>query len=470
MNAGIGSVGLGSAGTLTQAPPIVASSLAISSADRVSLGAFGGISDLNQVGTLAAQVLNAGESFVFRNDAANLTIGTVDVTDRTGAHLQTLPGPLSGVVTNSANIGLRVTGSGDLLLTQNVNAGTAGVGLEAAGQILQTGGAVTAGALQISAAGPVSLPNANAVSLLAGQVTGVSSSLRFRDDEVSLSVDTVPTLLESGTGTPPNNQMLSVAGLSGITTAGGDIALRTTTSGDLALRQNVNANGGSVALVSAGNALEAANAAVTASGLSVNAAGDVAFGIIEVDGTISFGTPNNVGTLAGTAGGVFGFLNGSALTVGAVPSVVDVAAQSGVSASATTAGDVLIQTNNAGQPLTLTGNFTAGGRAIFDTAGAFIQIGAVSVTAPVLAVDTTGSGVATMLGIVNRQPSTPARSPVCRPPAIRATRCNSPIWSRQIQRCCCLPIGAPSAGSLRRVNLVSPGRETSRVCAVRSRG
>jgi len=402
VNAGTGSVALASAGTLTQDPaPIVASSLAIVSADRVSLGAFGGPSDLNQVGTLAGRVTNAGESFVFRNDALTLMIGTVDVSDSFGGRLAALPGPLSGVVTNNANIGLRVTSSGDLLLTQNVNAGAAGVGLESAGQVRQTGGTVTGGTLEVSAVGAVSLPDTNAVPVLAAQVTGAGNSLLFRDDGLSLSVDTVPTLLESGTGTPPNNQMLSVGGLSGITTAAGDIALHTTTSGDLTLRQNLNANGGSVALISAGNALEAGNGAVTASGLIVDAAANVAFGITETGGTALLGNPNNVGTLTGTAGGVFGFLNGPALTVGAVPSVVDVAAQSGISASATTAGDVLIQTNNAGQPLTLAANVTGGGRAIFDTAGGFVQTGVVSVTDPVLAVDTTGSGMATMLAIVN---------------------------------------------------------------------
>ena len=112
---------------------------------------------------MAGRVLNPGESFVFRNDAASLTIGTVDVSDSFGARLAALPGPLSGVVTNNANIGLRVTTSGDLLLTQNVAAGTAGVGLELAGQIRQTGGVVTASALEASAVGAVSLPDANVV-------------------------------------------------------------------------------------------------------------------------------------------------------------------------------------------------------------------------------------------------------------------------------------------------------------------
>jgi filamentous hemagglutinin family protein len=689
VNAGAGSVGLASAGTVTQDPaPIIASSLAILSAHRVSLGAFGGPNDLNEVGTLAGQVLNAGESFVFRNDSATLTIGTVDVVDTFGERMLNpiseapLTGALSGVVTNNANIGLRVTTSGNLILTANVNAGGAGVGLEAAGQIQQTAGMVTGNTLELSGVGPVSLLDANAVPVLAGQLTGAgsSSSFLYRNDSLGLTVGTVPTLLESGTGTPPNNQMLSVTELSGVTTAGGNIRLETTTSGNLALNQSVNAGTGLVTLTSAGtitqtggvitaasltggsvggatlsqtnlltnlgpftnagaggftltdgqtlnvtgavgagtgglmltttsgnlvvgaglstgatvtltsagtvtepagglitaatltgssaggatlnqtnlltnlgpftnagaggfaltdgqtlnvtaavgagtgglaltttsgNLVVAAglsagttvtltsagtitepagglitattltgssvgnasfdqgnllanlgpftttangvfaltdnqaltvsgplntggdlrirvntgdltvagnltagggsnNAAliasagnatetggtVTASGLIVDAAGNVSFGIVETGSTVALGNANSVGTLAGTAGGSFGFLNGPALSVGTVPPVVDVASQSGISASPATSEDVLVQTNSVGQQLTLAGNITAGGRAIFDTAGGFAQTGTVTVTAPVLAIDTTGSGINTLLGFI----------------------------------------------------------------------
>jgi filamentous hemagglutinin family protein len=406
LNAGAGSAGLASAGRITQDPaPIIASQLAILSADRVSLGAFGGTSDLNQVGTLAGQVLNAGESFVFRNDAKTLTIGTVDVLDSFGARLlnpvsrSALTGVLSGVMTNNANIGLRVTSSGDLVLAANVNTGSAGIGFESAGTVQQTAGAVTGGTLEISAVGTVSLLDANAVPLLAAQATGSRNSFSFRDDGLNMTVGSVGPLLETGTGTPPNNQMLSVAALSGVTTNGGDIALHTTTAGNLALPQNVNANGGRVALVSAGNASEAGGI-VMASGLILDAAGNVAFGIQEAGNTAILGNANAVGTLSGSAGGVFGFLNAGALTIGTVSSVLDVASQSGIAASAAPVGDVLIQTNGATQQLTLAGNISAGGRAILDSAGAFSQIGTVNVSDPVLAIDTTGSGVGTLLSFI----------------------------------------------------------------------
>jgi hypothetical protein len=520
LGSGAGSVGLASAGTITQSIAggndgvIVASGLEVLSAERVSLGAFvGGPTDQsapNQVARLAGEVLNRGESFVFRNDAANLTIGTVDVVDSFGARLVNpatgvpITGSLSGVVTNNANLGLRVTSSGDLLLMQNVSAGTAGVGLEAAGQIQQSGGVVTGSTLEVTAAGAVSLPDANMAPLVAGQVTGTGNSQLFRDDGTGLTIGAPPTLVETGTGAPPASQMLSVAGLAGVTTTGGNILLETTTAGDVTVSQNVAANGGSVALVAAGVAQETNSAVVsasglildagaavifadpnqvatlagssggafrfvdgralqigtvgpigniaaqsgvatmagdvgiqttggdltlvgnvtagggsnnaalsamagnaeetggtvTASGLIVDASGNVAFGITENGNSASYGLPNSVQTLTGTAGGVFGFLNGPALTVGTVPSVANVASQSGVTSSPTANGDILIQTNAVGQPLTLAGNITGGGRAIFDTAGGFMQTATVTITDPSLAVDTTGAGVSQLLGII----------------------------------------------------------------------
>jgi hypothetical protein len=134
--------------------------------------------------------------------------------------------------------------------------------------------------------------------------------------------------------------------------------------------------------------------------LIVDAAGDISFGITETGNTAAFGGTNAVGTLAAAAGGAFGFLNGPGLTVGTVPSIIDVASEAGVFASATPAGDVLVQTNNPGQQLTLAGNLMAGGRAILSSAGGFSQIGTVAVTAPVLAIDTTASGVGSLLSFI----------------------------------------------------------------------
>jgi hypothetical protein len=406
IDAGAGAVGLASAGTIVQDPgPITAASLAIISADRVSLGAFGAPADPNHVGTLAAEVLNRGQSFVFSNDAMSLTIGTVAVISDFSKRFvnpisgKALSATLSGVTTSDANIGLRVTGSGDLTLAANVDAGTADVGLESAGAIVQTAGAVTAGSLEVTASGPVSLPDANAVSVLAAQVTGVDNSFLFRDDRSSLTIGTVAALLESGTGTPPSDRMLSVGSLSGVTTTGGNIEISTTTSGNLTLAQNVDANGGSVALISAGNVVEAGGN-VSASSLILDAAGNVFFGITETGGTVTLGVANDVGTLSGSAGGIFGFLNGPALAIGTVPAILGVAGQSGIAASLAKTGDVLIETIDTGQPLTLAASLAAGGRILLDTAGGFAQLGAATVTTRVFAVDNTGDGIATLFAAI----------------------------------------------------------------------
>ncbi len=213
----------------------------------------------------------------------------------------------------------------------------------------------------------------------------------FRDDSTTLTIATVGPLLEQGAGTPPNNQMLSVGALSGVTTVGGNVALETTTAGNLVLASNVDTAGGLAALIAAGNATEAGGS-VAAAGLIADAGAGVAFN----------SGANAVGTLAGVAAnGAFQFTNAAALTVGTVGPVADVGAQSGIRAASSTAGDVLIQTTGPGQPLTLAGDITAGGRAIFDTAGAFVQVGTVTVGAPVFAVDTTGAGIAKLSSFVS---------------------------------------------------------------------
>src|SRR5215469_5498971 len=281
-----------------------------------------------------------------------------------------------GVVSSAGGLMLTTTGAGSNL--------TVGGGLTASGQTVtltsggtiteRAGGVITAATLNGSSAGDASLDQGNLLANLGPFTTTVS-----------------------GTFTLTDNQALTV---SGPLSSAGNMRIKVNT-GDLTLVGNITAGGGSsnAALVaSAGNASELDDPAVMASGLIIDAAGNVSFGV--TGGKVFPANANAVGTLAGTAGGSFGFLNGPALTIGTVPATGGVASQSGISASATTAGDVLIQTNNLGQPLTLASNISAGGRAILDTAGGFSQTGAVTVTAPVLAIDTTGSGVGTLLGFI----------------------------------------------------------------------
>src|SRR5262249_25509266 len=104
-----------------------------------------------------------------------------------------------------------------------------------------------------------------------------------------------------------------------------------TSSGDLVLASNVSAGAGTnnAALVASGNLTEMGGA-VTASGLIVNSGG-----------AVTLDSPNAVTTLSGASIGAFRFVNGSTLTVGSVPAVLDVASQSGIA----TEGVVRIRAN-----------------------------------------------------------------------------------------------------------------------------
>ena len=84
------------------------------------------------------------------------------------------------------------------MLTQNVTAGNAGVGLEAAGAIRQTAGTVTGGTLEILAVGPVSLPDVNMVPYWRAEQRVQRNSFSFRDDGLGLTVGSVRPLLETG--------------------------------------------------------------------------------------------------------------------------------------------------------------------------------------------------------------------------------------------------------------------------------
>jgi filamentous hemagglutinin family protein len=344
-------VTLNSAGTITEP---VGGSITAATLTGASVGG-GSLTQGNSVGTLGP--------------FSNLTSGLLSFTNAQ-------PLTTAGVVHSAGGLTVTTTGAGSNL--------TVGGGLTASGQTVtltsagtiteQPGGAITAGMLSGSSAGNASLDQGNLLTNLGPFTTTASGTFTLTDD-----------------------QALTV---SGPLNSAGDLRIRVNT-GDLTLVGNITAGGGNsdAALVAmAGNVSELDDPVVTASGLIIEAAGNVSFGVNG--GKVFPADANAVGTLAGTAGGSFGFLNGPALTVGTVPATGGVASQSGISASATTAGDVLIQTNNLGQPLALAGNIIAGGRAILDTAGGFSQGGAVTVTAPVLAIDTTGSGIGPLLGFI----------------------------------------------------------------------
>src|SRR6202044_451688 len=113
-----------------------------------------------------------------------------------------------------------------------------------------------------------------------------------------------------------------------------------------------------------GNVNETNGATVTSLGLIVDAAQSA-----------NFASTNNVGILAGQIGGAINFLNGPGLTVGSVPSVGDVAAQSGLSAGA----GVTLQTTSGG--MTIASNIASnGGNTLVTSAGPIAVNGSVTLS------------------------------------------------------------------------------------------
>jgi len=303
---------------ISETPPVIASTLSITAVGPVSM------LDANQIGTLAANVTGAGNSFAFRNDNLALTIGTVGAT--------------TGVTTSNADITMATTTNGSLSLTQAIAAGTGTVRLSSAGAVSQnSSGTITAGALGVIAAGgPVTLDQANAVGTLAGSVGFAASDFRFNNTGTSLTVGTV-------TASGP------FAGATGVTTNDGLIRLTTTTSGDLTLTQAVSAVNSGVALTAAGTISESGSGLVsTSASLITTSAGGTTLG--GANAIASFNATN-------TTGGAI------SLTNTAAPLTVTGIIQTG-------GGGITI--NNTGA-LTLTGGVSADGGTISLTASGIIS-------------------------------------------------------------------------------------------------
>jgi hypothetical protein len=344
----------------------------------------------------------------------------------------------TGVVTDDANIILATTNSkslnlsgteGTLSLTQQVNANNGTtvlgampgeIGLSSVGTVSQSGSGLIIGAtLDVLAADTVSLGLANRLGendqpanasgvaqtsgIVTGDVTTTGQGFAFTDDRASLTVGTV-SLFNAGIA---SNGQLSLGPQSGVTTAGGaggTVNLQSTTSGDVVLNNAVSAPGSNVALVSsAGNVNEASGITVNSSGL-----------IIDPGKSANFGSTNNIATLAGKIGGSIDFVNGPSLTVGSVPAIGNVAAQSGLTAGAaitlqTISGGITITGNvaaNGGNmlvssagPIAVNGTVTLGASSniILASTGAFSQSGSLAIAGPDLVIDTTGLNASRLL-------------------------------------------------------------------------
>ncbi|MEI7714082.1 MAG: hypothetical protein WCI94_21790, partial [Rhodospirillales bacterium] len=301
-----------SAGTLRIATlGSVAQTAGVATVTSLGIDAGGAVdlSKANAIGTIAASVTAGGKSFALNNTATGLTVDTV-----TG---------IVGLTTNNGSIAVTTTTSGDLMIVQNVNAGTGTIGLVSAGAISQTGGVLTAAGLGVAAVNDVALTKANAVGTIAAAVSGAGKGFAFKADSTGLTID-----IASGT--------------TGIATNNGSIAVTTATSGDLTINQNINAGTGTVGLTSAGT-IGQSGGVLTAAGLGTTSKNAVAM------------TKNNaVGTIAGTvsaAGQGFAFKNASNnLTIDIASGVTGITTNNGNVAltTATSGGQTLKQNIGAG--------------------------------------------------------------------------------------------------------------------------
>src|SRR5262249_7955912 len=123
------------------------------------------------------------------------------------------------------------------------------------------------------------------------------------------------------TGTPPNSQMLSVAGIAGVSANSGNIVLQTTTSGNLALNQAVNARTGSVTLSSAATITQ--DAPITAQNLVARTQSDPGAALTltnpanAVPGNVTLSALNSAGTAP--APGAIDFVDDTGFIVAAQP-------------------------------------------------------------------------------------------------------------------------------------------------------
>ena len=202
-------------------------------------------------------------------------------------------------------------------------------------------------------------------------------------------------------------------GVTGVATTAGDIRIRTN-SGDLTLAANVNAGNkaNNAALVAAGNLTETGGATITANELTANAGAGIAANSL-----------NSVGTLTGTAaGGSFSFTNAQAMSVGSDGTIVDVAPQSGVTATqdvvlttttgaltalaniTATAGNLKATADNGAINATGAIGLTAGSNIVLASNGAFTQSGTLTIASPDLVIDTTGKDASVLLGQLLNSP------------------------------------------------------------------
>ena len=294
-----------------------------------------------------------------------------------------------GIVTNSTSGGIGVTDAYTLTLSDNLTAAGQTVNLvSSAGQVLQSGGIITAGTLNVASQLGVGLPSANAVTNLGAVSSSAVGGIGFTNAgnlilTGNLSAPGLPIGLTSNTG--------SITQASGIITAD---AFGVSAATGITLND--------------ANVVTSIGMGTTSGAISFTNAGDFSLGDDVFAPSQSVSLTSNTGAITQAAGAVIiaGTLNASAKTGITLNGANAVAL--GVVSNSTSGG---ISAADAGS-LALTGNVTAAGQAVSLTAytGALTQsAGVITATtlnaSAVTGVTLGGANAVTNLGAISNTQS-----------------------------------------------------------------
>jgi hypothetical protein len=324
VNAGMGTVRLGSGGGISQTAAITGANLGVSAAGDVALDQA-----TNQVsGAFAAGDTGAGNVVRF---LSGLSFSTGTVSGVAGTAFAT---GVTGVVTSNGDITLCTQGT-NLTLNTAVNSGGNVVRLGSAGGVSQvSAGIITGTALAVQAAGAVQFDQAtNQVNgSFAANDTTANAAVAFLDG-AALSTGMIAGV--AGT--------CFTATTTGVTSNNGDITLSSQT-GALAINAAVNAGTGTARLAATGGGVSQ-TAAITAANLGVRAAGDIALDSVanQVSGSFaaSDSGANNVVRFQDNVGFNSGTVTGTG-TPGFTTTTTGVASTNGDIALCNNAGNMAL--------------------------------------------------------------------------------------------------------------------------------
>lgn len=277
---------------------------------RLTLNLTGGLAEQTVGGSIVVPnlLLTGAGSFNLTsalNDVDNLAglvAGSVGFTDLDGLSVTTVGSTVGLSVTGGGSIGIE---TGDVLtLAQSLSAAGGSISLApSAGGVSQTGGAITTGVLSLSGAGTYTLTSAtNNIDAIRGNVVG---EISYRDADGF-------TVGSGGVGLQSNNNT---------------ITLHSGAAGVMELARGIAAGTGDV-LIQADGGLTQTGGGISASGLRINATGDVdassLFNDVDVfaanvTGALSFADTD--GFTTGTVGGVAGVTSTDELILNGVTNI-----------------------------------------------------------------------------------------------------------------------------------------------------